>query len=99
MIRFDDAELAETGIDAMPAPSGPNVLLIACGALAREIIAVRDANGWDHLAITCLPAKLHNEPQKIPDAVRERIRRARADGSLPDQWCSWALFVRYCQRR
>ena len=80
MIRIDDAELAETGIDAMPAPSGPNVLLIACGALAREIIAVRDANGWDHLAITCLPAKLHNEPQKIPDAVRERIRRARTDG-------------------
>ena len=80
MIRIDDAELAETGIDAMPAPSESRVLLIACGALAREIIAVRDANGWDHLAITYLPAKLHNEPQKIPDAVRERIRRARAEG-------------------
>lgn len=80
MIGIDDAELAEVGMDAIPASSEPNVLLIACGALAREIIAVRDANGWEHLAIACMPAKLHNAPQKIPDAVRERIRRARRDG-------------------
>ena len=80
MIELDDTTLEETGIDAVPAPSGTRVLLIACGALAREIITVRDANGWDHLAIACLPAKLHNQPQKIPDAVRDRIRRGRADG-------------------
>lgn len=80
MTRIDDAELSEIGLDAAPVSSGRKVLLIACGALAREIIAVRDANGWDHLAITCLPAKLHNQPQKIPDAVRDSIRRARIDG-------------------
>ncbi len=56
------------------------VLLIACGALAREILAVTRENGWDHLDLTCLPAKLHNEPEKIADAVRSKVREARAEG-------------------
>jgi hypothetical protein len=55
-------------------------LLIACGALAREILAINRLNGWDHLELTCLPASLHNRPQRIPDAVRARIREGRADG-------------------
>jgi len=42
----DDTTLTKTGLT----PDGRGkVLLIACGALAREIIALRDANGWDHL--------------------------------------------------
>ncbi|MCX2723253.1 DUF1638 domain-containing protein [Roseibium salinum] len=49
------------------------VLVIACGALAREILAIRDLNGLDHIDLTCLPAKLHNSPEKIPDAVRRAI--------------------------
>jgi len=49
------------------------VLIIACGALAREIIAVRDLNGLDHIDLTCLPAQLHNTPDKIPDEVRRTI--------------------------
>jgi len=53
------------------------VLVIACGALAREIIAIRDANGLDHIDLTCLPAQLHNTPDKIPEAVREAIDRNR----------------------
>ena len=77
---MDDESLTETGFDLTPHASRGATLLIACGALAREIIAVRDMNGWDHLQITCLPAKLHNAPQLIPDAVRERIHRAKADG-------------------
>lgn len=79
-VELSDTGLTETGIDTVGIGCIGRTLLIACGALAREIIAVCEANGWDHLAITCLPAKLHNEPQKIPDAVRDRIRRARADG-------------------
>ncbi|MEM0987503.1 MAG: DUF1638 domain-containing protein [Pseudomonadota bacterium] len=55
-------------------------LLIACGALAREILAIRDLNGWDELDLACLPAKLHNRPDQIPDAVRARVRRARQEG-------------------
>ncbi|CAM5776702.1 hypothetical protein LMIY3S_05660 [Labrys miyagiensis] len=53
-------------------------LVIACGALAREFLAVKQANGWDHLEITCLPAIWHNYPQKIPDGVRRKIRANRA---------------------
>jgi hypothetical protein len=55
----------------------PSVLLLACGALARETLAVLRANGWSHMAVQCLPAKLHNTPARIPDAVRRKIRAGR----------------------
>ena len=58
-------------------PAPPATLLIACGALAREIVALTRANHWRHLTIACLPAHLHNTPQLIPDAVRRKIRDAR----------------------
>lgn len=62
-----------------PLPHRPErVLLIGCGALAREIRAVIALNRWDHVALTCLPAQLHNHPEKIPDAVRAAIGEARA---------------------
>ncbi len=54
-----------------------SVLVIACGALAREIVDLIRLNDWQHLAVTCLPAKLHNEPQKIPDLLRTKIRQHR----------------------
>jgi len=54
-----------------------DTLLIACGALAREITALMELNGWSTFTVTCLPAKLHNTPQLIPEAVREKIREAR----------------------
>ena len=57
----------------------PRTLVIACGALAREFLAVAAANGWTHLEIACLPAELHNRPREIPEAVRAKIR-ARRDG-------------------
>ncbi len=57
--------------------AGAGVLVIACGALAREIVALRQANGWTHLDVTCLPAELHNRPHLIPAAVREKIRANR----------------------
>ncbi len=52
-------------------------LVIACGALARELTALIAANGWQQLAVQCLPADLHNRPEKIPGAVRDKIRAAR----------------------
>jgi hypothetical protein len=52
-------------------------LVIACGALAREIIALQRANGWENLEVTCLPAELHNRPERIPEAVRTAIRENR----------------------
>lgn len=59
----------------MPKCSG--VLIIACGALAREIVALIRANQWQHMTVQCLPAEWHNTPDKIPDGVRNKIRAAR----------------------
>jgi Protein of unknown function (DUF1638) len=53
------------------------MLIIACGALAHEITALQRANGWDQLEVRCLPAELHNRPEKIPGAVRALIQSSR----------------------
>jgi hypothetical protein len=55
----------------------PASLIIACGALAREIVALRTMNNWPHMVVQCLPADLHNRPEKIPEAVRAKIQAAR----------------------
>jgi Protein of unknown function (DUF1638) len=52
-------------------------LLIACGALARETLAVVEASGLSHLDVTCVSALLHNRPERIPEAVRAKIREHR----------------------
>lgn len=57
----------------------PKTLLIACGALGREIVDLIRINQWSGLAVTCLPADWHNTPQKIPEGVRRKVREARGD--------------------
>lgn len=59
------------------AKNGQSTLIIACGALAHEITALRRANGWDHVEVRCLPAELHNRPERIPAAVRALIQASR----------------------
>ena len=54
-------------------------LLIACGALARETLAAIEANGLRHVEVTCVSALLHNRPERIPEAVRAKIREHKAD--------------------
>ena len=54
------------------------MLIIACGALAHEVTALRRANHWDDLHVRCLPADLHNRPEKIPGAVRAMIHESRS---------------------
>ena len=54
-------------------PGGPKLLVIACGAIARELVRIRELNGWDHVEFQCLPAELHNRPEQIPGAVRGKI--------------------------
>ena len=54
-------------------------LLIACGALARETLAAIEANGLRHVEVTCISALLHNRPERIPEAVRAKIREHRAE--------------------
>ena len=62
-----------------PEPDACNgsVLLIACGALAQEIVALKSAQGWDHLHLQCLPAILHNTPDAITDAVAQAVAAHR----------------------
>jgi hypothetical protein len=57
--------------------ASPDTLVIACGALAKELVALIRLNRWTHLAVTCLPAKLHNRPERITEAVRTKIRANR----------------------
>ena len=70
----DDSVLAERGL---PPEAAGRVLLIACGALAHEILALKRRNGWDHLDLQCLPANLHLWPDRIPDAVEAAVTEHR----------------------
>ncbi|MDZ4095605.1 MAG: DUF1638 domain-containing protein [Paracoccaceae bacterium] len=72
----DDATLTTQGLS----PQGRGrVLLIACGALAHEILTLKRLNGWDHLDLQCLPANLHLWPDRIPPAVEAAVIAHRAD--------------------
>jgi hypothetical protein len=74
----DDAALTEAGYSEAAAG---RVLLIACGALAHEILSLKRANGWDHLDLHCLPAKLHLYPDQITPAVTAMVTEKRGDYS------------------
>ncbi len=69
---LNDLDLTKDGLEAL---GKGRVLLIACGALAHEIIALKRTNGWDHLDLQCLPAILHNSPEKITDAVAAMVAK------------------------
>ncbi len=71
---LDDTTLTDEGL----APSGTGrLLLIACGALAREILALKAQNGWAHMDLTCLPANLHLYPERITEAVEASVLKHR----------------------
>ena len=55
----------------------PEVLVLACGAIARELLAVIELNGWSNVTVRCLPAKLHSRPQLIPGAVDAKLNELR----------------------
>ena len=52
----------------------PEVLVLACGALAREVLAVVRLNGWQNVTVRCLPAQLHSRPQLIAPAVDAKLQ-------------------------
>ena len=68
----------------MKRDSNQVVNIIACGALAKELVALKTLNQWDHFNIDCLPAKYHSTPNLIPDAVRNKITQVRQqnDGEI-----------------
>ena len=57
--------------------AAPTLLVIACGAIARELVRIREMNHWDHVEFQCLPAELHNRPERIPAAVLAKIAAER----------------------
>jgi hypothetical protein len=84
----EDTALTESGLAAT---GQGRVLLIACGALAREILDLKKRNRWDHMDLTCLPAILHNSPEKITDAVRAAVGKHHNDySSIFVVYADWA---------
>ena len=76
MDQISDSTLTDHGLDVMDAkPKAGRILLIACGALAREILDLKAINGWDHMDLTCLPAKYHLYPDKITQSVRDSVAK------------------------
>ena len=76
MALISDDQLTSEGL--APVHQG-RVLLIACGALAHEVLALKRVNGWDHLDLQCLPANLHLYPDRITAAVEKAVLAQRAD--------------------
>ena len=65
-----------------PAAQPQRVLVIGCGALVRELREVATRGGNEHIEVECLPAIMHNRPERIPEAVRRRVRAAKAGGAF-----------------
>ncbi len=57
-------------------PDAAPTLVLACGALARELLEIVRLNAMDHVTVECLPASLHNTPDRIPSAVADRLDAA-----------------------
>ena len=65
-------ELLDDAVD-FDAPRPARKLILACGAIAREVLAVRELNGWLDVDVHCLPGKLHSTPKKIAGAVDAKL--------------------------
>ncbi len=65
-------------------PLMPIINIIACGALAKELLAIKSLNHWQQMNIICIPAKYHQTPKLIPEAVREKIQQIQSknDGKI-----------------
>ncbi len=61
-------------------PVSERLLVIACGMIAREVLAVKELNGLDNLELTCLPAEFHYYPDRIAPAMETAIVEARLNG-------------------
>ena len=58
----------------------PSLRIIACGMIAREVLAVNQQLGFDHIDLKCLPAGYHHHPEKIAPAMDRAIIEARSEG-------------------
>jgi Protein of unknown function (DUF1638) len=62
-----------TSCNLPPPASAERMLVLACGAIAREVLAVIELNRWTHVDVRCLPAKLHSTPDKIAPAIDAKL--------------------------
>ena len=53
--------------------------MIACGALAREILDITKQLPADLVELTCLPAAWHNHPEKIVPGLKRKVDAARSE--------------------
>lgn len=75
-----DQNVPESDFPAMERSTREKVHVIACGALAREILAVSRQQGLDHIDLNCLPAIWHAYPQKIVPGLEAAVAEARQSG-------------------
>jgi len=66
-----------------PCPDGPrktfSAAVIACGALAAEVVAIARRRGWD-IDVRPIPALLHNHPERIAPALEASLSSIRDHG-------------------
>ena len=60
--------------------SAETVRIIACGMIAREVLAIKKRHQLKNLELVCLPAQFHYYPEKIGPAMEAAIEQARRDG-------------------
>ncbi|WP_312405359.1 DUF1638 domain-containing protein [Rhizobium sp.] len=75
-----DQNVPESDFPAMERSTREKVQVIACGAIAREILAVSRQQGLDHIDLNCLPAIWHAYPQKIVPGLERAVAEARLNG-------------------
>ncbi|CDZ27391.1 Hypothetical protein NGAL_HAMBI490_22350 [Neorhizobium galegae bv. officinalis] len=72
--------MAEMEFPAEERSTREKVHVIACGAIAREILAVSRQQGLGHIDLNCLPAIWHAYPQKIVPGLEKAVAEARDAG-------------------
>ncbi|MND62218.1 hypothetical protein D3C80_534940 [compost metagenome] len=75
-----DQNVPESDFPAMERSTREKVHVIACGAIAREILAVSRQEGLNHIDLNCLPAIWHAYPQKIVPGLEAAVAEARQNG-------------------
>jgi hypothetical protein len=75
-----DQNLPESEFPPKERSTREKVHVIACGAIAREILAVCRQQGLAHIDLNCLPAIWHAYPQKIVPGLEKAVVEARRAG-------------------
>ena len=55
------------------------ILVITCAAVAREVNDIKKLSQWSQMDLQAITADLHATPEKIPQAVADKIDEARDD--------------------